>query len=215
MHAAQPARLPAVLNALCGSLHQRLPGRLGSCAQFRLGNGDAFQLADGLQYIFAHVGQLTGMYRYKYKLMRQIRMCKVLGPRLPPSGSRACGRCSVRARRVSTTRPSWRPPCAACRLSMTAGLLPGSSWRHHGWVACTDSPLPPAQDLKHLIYYRFNTGPVGKGPGVGFWAPAWRVWLFFLRGIVPLLERWLGNLLARQFEGRQSKARLALLLCAQ
>lgn len=34
------------------------------------------QLADGLQYIFAHVGQLTGMYRYKYKLMRQIRMCK-------------------------------------------------------------------------------------------------------------------------------------------
>jgi pre-mRNA-processing factor 8 len=48
-------------------------------------------------------------------------------------------------------------------------------------------------------------GPVGKGPGVGFWAPMWRVWLFFLRGIVPLLERWLGNLLARQFEGRQSK----------
>ena len=38
---------------------------------------DAFQLADGLQYTFAHVGQLTGMYRYKYKLMRQIRMCKV------------------------------------------------------------------------------------------------------------------------------------------
>lgn len=60
-------------------------------------------------------------------------------------------------------------------------------------------------DLKHLVYYRFNTGPVGKGPGVGFWAPMWRVWLFFLRGIVPLLERWLGNLLARQFEGRQSK----------
>jgi hypothetical protein len=35
----------------------------------------------------------------------------------------------------------------------------------------------------------------------------WRVWLFFLRGVVPLLERWLGNLLARQFEGRQSKVR--------
>ena len=76
------------------------------------------------------------MYRYKYRLMRQVRMCK---------------------------------------------------------------------DLKHLIYYRFNTGPVGKGPGCGFWAPGWRVWLFFLRGIVPLLERWLGNLLARQFEGRHSK----------
>nr|CAG8489846.1 2781_t:CDS:10 [Entrophospora candida] len=61
------------------------------------------------------------------------------------------------------------------------------------------------KDLKHLIYYRFNTGPVGKGPGCGFWAPSWRVWLFFMRGIVPLLERWLGNLLARHFEGRHSK----------
>ena len=89
--------------------------------QFRLGNVDAFQLADALQYIFAHIGALTGMYRYKYKLMRQVRMTK---------------------------------------------------------------------DLKHLIYYRFNTGPVGKGPGCGFWAPGWRVWLFFMRGIVPLLERW-------------------------
>jgi len=46
---------------------------------------------------------------------------------------------------------------------------------------------------------------VGKGPGCGFWAPGWRVWLFFLRGVTPLLERWLGNLLARQFEGRASK----------
>eukprot|EP00392_Amoebophrya_sp_AT5.2_P007183 g7197.t1 len=107
-----------------------------SHVQYRLGNVDAYQLADGLQYIFAHVGQLTGMYRYKYRLMRQVRMCK---------------------------------------------------------------------DLKHLLYYRFNTGPVGKGPGCGFWAPGWRVWLFFLRGVVPLLERWLGNLLARQFEGRVSK----------
>lgn len=43
------------------------------------------------------------------------------------------------------------------------------------------------KDLKHLIYYRFNTGPVGKGPGVGIWAPMWRVWLFFLRGVVSAL----------------------------
>jgi pre-mRNA-processing factor 8 len=107
-----------------------------SHVQYRLGNIDAFQLADGLQYMFAHIGQLTGMYRYKYKLMRQVRMTK---------------------------------------------------------------------DLKHLIYYRFNTGAIGKGPGVGIWAPGWRVWLFFLRGIIPLLERWLGNLLARQFEGRNTK----------
>ena len=104
--------------------------------QYRLGHIDAFQLADGILYAFNHVGQLTGMYRYKYKLMHQIRTCK---------------------------------------------------------------------DLKHLIYYRFNSGPVGKGPGCGFWAPAWRVWLFFMRGIIPLLERWLGNLLSRQFEGRHSK----------
>uniref|UniRef100_A0AC35TUB0 MPN domain-containing protein n=1 Tax=Rhabditophanes sp. KR3021 TaxID=114890 RepID=A0AC35TUB0_9BILA len=104
--------------------------------QYRLNKVDAYQLADGIQYIFAHVGQLTGLYRYKYKLMRQVRMCK---------------------------------------------------------------------DLKHLIYYRFNTGPVGKGPGCGFWAPGWRVWMFFMRGITPLLERWLGNLLSRQFEGRFSK----------
>jgi pre-mRNA-processing factor 8 len=77
------------------------------------------------------------------------------------------------------------------------------------------------KDLKHLIYYRSNTGPAGKGPGCGYWASGWRVWLFFMRGIIPLLERWsvlvvlvldfmltiirLGNLLARQFEGRNSK----------
>ena len=80
-----------------------------SHVQFRLGNIDAYQLADGLHYIFTHVGVLTGIYRYKYRAMRQIKNCK---------------------------------------------------------------------DLKHLIYTRFNAGPVGKGPGCGFWAPAWRTWLF-------------------------------------
>ncbi|KAJ1670584.1 hypothetical protein EV182_008116, partial [Spiromyces aspiralis] len=50
--------------------------------QYRLGNLDAYQLADGLQYAFAHVGQLTGMYRYKYKLMRQVRMCFGRGTRV-------------------------------------------------------------------------------------------------------------------------------------
>lgn len=43
-----------------------------SHVQYRLGNVDPYQLADGLQYAFAHVGQLTGMYRYKYRLMRQV-----------------------------------------------------------------------------------------------------------------------------------------------
>ncbi|VEU19289.1 DEKNAAC100659 [Brettanomyces naardenensis] len=103
--------------------------------QYRLGNIDAYQLADGLYYALNHMGQLTGIYRYKYKVMHQIRACK---------------------------------------------------------------------DLKHVVYQRFNA-VIGKGPGCGFWQPAWRVWLFFMRGIIPLLERWLGNLLSRQFEGRQSK----------
>ncbi|KAH7513447.1 hypothetical protein FEM48_Zijuj12G0200900 [Ziziphus jujuba var. spinosa] len=43
-----------------------------------LGNVDAFQLSDGLQYIFSHVGRLTSMYSYKYRLMRQIRMSRYL-----------------------------------------------------------------------------------------------------------------------------------------
>lgn len=102
--------------------------------QYRLGNVDAFQLADGIYYILNHLGQLTGIYRYKYKVMHQIRACK---------------------------------------------------------------------DLKHVVYYRFNK-VIGRGPGCGFWQPAWRVWIFFMRGIIPLLERWLGNLLARQFEGRSN-----------
>ena len=120
---------------LCREVLRMMKLAVDAHVQYRLGYIDAFQLADGLQYTFSHIGHLTGMYRYKYRLMRQVRMCK---------------------------------------------------------------------DLKHLVYYRFNTGPVGKGPGCGFWPPMWRVWLFFLRGIIPLLERWLGNLLARQFEGRHS-----------
>ncbi|CCE61602.1 hypothetical protein TPHA_0A05280 [Tetrapisispora phaffii CBS 4417] len=103
--------------------------------QHRIGNVDAYQLADGIYYILNHLGQLTGIYRYKYKVMHQIRACK---------------------------------------------------------------------DLKHVIYYRFNQ-IIGKGPGCGFWQPAWRVWLFFLRGVIPILERWLGNLLIRQFEGRSNE----------
>jgi len=121
---------------LCREVLRMMKIVTDSHVQYRLGNLDAFQLADGLHYIFCHLGQLTGMYRYKYKLMKQIRMCK---------------------------------------------------------------------DLKHVIYYRFNTGPVGKGPGCGIWGPAWRTWVFFMRGVTPLLERWLGNLLARQFEGRHTK----------
>ena len=41
----------------------------------------------------------------------------------------------------------------------------------------------------HLIYYHFNTDPIGKGPGVGFGAPSWRGWLFM--HILSLLQYWL------------------------
>ena len=46
--------------------------------QFCLGNIDAFQLIASIQYIFSQLGQLTGMFRYKYKFMKQILMCKDL-----------------------------------------------------------------------------------------------------------------------------------------
>ena len=57
--------------------------------------------------------------------------------------------------------------------------------------------------VERIVYLTllYSQGPVGKGPGCGIWAPGWRVWLFFMRGVTPLLERWLGNLLSRQFEG--------------
>ena len=86
-----------------------------------------------MHYTFTHVGKLTGLYRYKFAVMKQIRLCR---------------------------------------------------------------------DIKHLIYCRFNTGEVKKGPGTGFWGPAYRIWVMFLRGMVPLLQRYLNNLLSRLFEGR-------------
>src|ERR1700678_965983 len=36
--------------------------------QFRLGNVNAFRLANALQYIFTHIGALTEMYRNRYKV---------------------------------------------------------------------------------------------------------------------------------------------------
>lgn len=66
-----------MLCAVCREILRLTKLVVDSNVQFRLGNVDAYQLADGLQYTFSHVGQLTGMYRYKYRLMRQIRMCKV------------------------------------------------------------------------------------------------------------------------------------------
>jgi len=83
--------------------------------QFRLGNVDAFQLADGLQYTFSHVGQLTGMYRYKYKLMRQIRMCKDLKCAAAPCREPRCGEqraaCGTSCGSPFTSPRTVRQPC--------------------------------------------------------------------------------------------------------
>ena len=97
--------------------------------KYQLGQIGSHELADALQYVLSHAGHLTGLYRYKYKLMHQIRQCK---------------------------------------------------------------------DLKPRIYGRFNTGHIGSGP-------MWRVLVFFLIGIVPLLERWIGSSVAREYEGRVGK----------
>ncbi|KAF7684116.1 Pre-mRNA-splicing factor 8 like protein [Astathelohania contejeani] len=108
-----------------------------SHAKYRLRHIDEFQLADGLNYIFTHVGHLTGIYRYKYRIMRQIKKCK---------------------------------------------------------------------SLKHIIYHRFNED-IGKGPGCGFWAPSWRIWIFFFRGHISLIENYISNLVTRMNEGREYSAK--------
>ena len=103
----------------------------------RLGEIDAYQLADAVHYIFTHVGKLSGIYRYKYTFMRRIKHSK---------------------------------------------------------------------DLKHLLYHRFNSGPVGKGPGMGFWAPVWRMWVCLFRGMMPLLEKFINRLIDREIDGRNQKS---------
>jgi len=62
-----------------------------------------------------------------------------------------------------------------------------------------------ARDIKHMLYSKFNVGGVPSGPGCGFWAPSWRVWVFFMRGMTPLLQRYLGNLTDRVLRGRVQK----------
>ncbi|AFP65263.1 splicing factor Prp8 (nucleomorph) [Chroomonas mesostigmatica CCMP1168] len=102
--------------------------------QFKIGNIDSFQLSDAVHYVFTHVGFLTGIYRYKYKTLKQIFICKL---------------------------------------------------------------------IKKILYQKFYKNGVKNFSGFGFWAPVWRVWVFFLKGVVPLLERWLSNLLSRHFYGRK------------
>ena len=233
----------AQLQAHCSALSQHPPLLpIHTPAQFRLGNVDAFQLADGLQYTFSHVGQLTGCVRSQLPQLCCRQLC----------GWRAVEGGAGGSERQTVPLPAPLPPRGSCLTPPAPTFVryhPAGMYRYKYKLM---RQVRMCKDLKHLIYYRFNTGPVGKvrtgwscegcggrlgcpdattrwrcvcpplprstpplpapaphlqGPGVGFWAPMWRVWLFFLRGIVPLLERWLGNLLARQFEGRQSKVR--------
>lgn len=53
------------------------------------------------------------------------------------------------------------------------------------------------KDIKHIVHIYFNTEEIAKGPGCGFWQPFWRIWTQFLRGVLPLLENWIGNLIQR------------------
>eukprot|EP00983_Pelagomonas_calceolata_P121596 1160813-Pelagomonas_calceolata.AAC.13 len=97
------------------------PGLLSAAPSGLLGNVDAYQLADGLQYIFSHVGQLTGMYRYKYRLMRQIRMCKVGQDRTLCSAS-----CELPPEPVSALCPSLAKQGCSSQLGLC--LLSLRSW---------------------------------------------------------------------------------------
>ncbi|EPY18766.1 hypothetical protein STCU_09785 [Strigomonas culicis] len=105
---------------------------------YRLGRTDAMQLADAVHYLFNHAGTLTGIYQYKLRALRQVKMTK---------------------------------------------------------------------DIKHVLYNKFYVGGVPDGPGCGFWAPSWRVWVFFLRGMTPLLQRYLANLTDRVLRGREQKGK--------
>jgi len=102
--------------------------------KFYSGFIDFYQLSDGIHFLLTNIGKVTGIYRYKYKIMKQIKICK---------------------------------------------------------------------SIKKILYKKFYDFPVPLGPGFGFWAPVWKVWVFFLRGIVPIQERWIANLLSRHLYGRR------------
>lgn len=155
---------------------------------------DYLQFVDGIQYVFVYVGQLIGMYRYKYKLMRQIRMCKdlkyVIYYRFNTvslffifncvfvCGGRNFIKIKKFIKRVQVNNKEYIIMCVSCRKGIV---------------------------FSKIIFVLCLQGFVGKGLGCGFWVLGWRVWFFFMRGIIFLLERWLGNFLFRQFEGRYFK----------
>jgi pre-mRNA-processing factor 8 len=153
---------------LCREILRLMKLVVDAHVQYRPGNVNAFRLADALQYIFAHVGALTGIYRYKPKLLRQVRYC--LG--------------NIDAFQLAD---------ALQYIFAHIGALM-SIYRYKPKLL---RQVRMTKGLKHLIYYRFNTDRFCSA----FWVPGLRVWLFFMCGIMPLLECWLGNLLTRRFKG--------------
>ena len=69
------SRFPGNAFHLCREILRLTKLVVDTHVQYRLVNVDAFQLADALQYIFAHIGALTGMYRYKYKVRKPVVLC--------------------------------------------------------------------------------------------------------------------------------------------
>ncbi|EPY39064.1 pre-mRNA-processing factor 8 [Angomonas deanei] len=63
------------------------------------------------------------------------------------------------------------------------------------------------QSWKYVLFNKFYAGGVPGGPGCGMWGPSWRVWIFFMRGMTPLLQRYLGNLTDRVLRGRVQKGK--------
>ncbi|KAJ2789813.1 hypothetical protein H4R20_007113, partial [Coemansia guatemalensis] len=130
-----------------------------SHVQYRLGNVDAFQLADGLQYLFAHVGQLTGMYRYKYRLMRQIRACKDLKHVIYYRFN-----CFPEDHQVLTDR-GWMSLNDVIEHFKTNATL-GVACYDHGVLTYRDitvDKVTMAEDRHDLIHISDGEGPAGDG----------------------------------------------------
>ena len=86
------------------------------------------------------------------------------------------GECSVACCCANPAQPTYGHSCLLtclfAALAPEAGAVAGHGFMRASFGVLLASWQPASlQDLKHLIYYRFNTGPVGKGPGVDCWAP--------------------------------------------
>ncbi|KAJ7254008.1 NUC071 domain-containing protein [Mycena haematopus] len=133
--------------------------------QFRLSNVDAFQLADALQYIFAHIGALTGMYCYKYKLMRQALSVRALDADsgLPAS---VCSyfSCAVSSLFSNGVHPSTRPKTKrTANATRTGGTSIVVVWDVLALAAAPGTTQQKAEQTYHDILSRPT--PLNLTPG--------------------------------------------------